>query len=637
MLIKLNADPEDILRIRLKEAEPEQRRRLKLNRGSWVPILLAVLALGLTAFLLLWPGSPVCHVLDRCGTAAEDVWTIEITPSEQDVSTEGLLSEMLTISVLDGKGNARADELLIISTEGSGILEPQGTNAGVVHNQKLTLRTRDDGARIRYTSAKSGDTISVVLEERQERREYIVPDAPTPPPTPTPPVEPPTPTPLPPALSLNIDATVDGQLSETARPDQQLNYMVRVDNSGPGEALNVILRCVPPNGADLVTFGALEQIAGELIRQGMRIPPGEYLSTSLAFTVRSDAPEDTTFVLDCTVTHGETSIQNSSPDIRLEKPEPIRIVLLPESLDIGVNGNAQLTIQVVRGTAGEPVVDRELSIQAEPPELLASPVDPVRTDISGEAKVTLQASGEVGSGQVTVQLVESGETGAVVLTVLPTVIVPVGTNIRSEPSAVSSILDVAVRDKPFTITGQSQDTTWWQMQLPDNALGWVLKTGSGVRTNGGVANVPVSSPTPAPTVSATTADRGLQSLDGSGLVFFYRQGSKDDTILTLPALGKSVPVVGATDEGFVPVRVVFWIQQEFVSDTGTGLAQIQPPGTSRNVCWEAPDTNSAILPDLCGEILILSTPLDVESSLADVTNGWRKVAVTAWIDEVNLQ
>lgn len=639
MLIRLNADPEDILRIRLKEAEPEQRRSLKLNRGSWVPILLAVLALGLAAFLLLWPGSPLCQLLDRCGTAAEDVWTIEITPSEQDVSPEGLLSEMLTIVIRDNEKNAKVGEVLTVTAKGSGILKTEDRNVVPASDQQLTLRTGTDGAKVRYQAGKPGDTIAVIVGGRQETGEYKVPDAPTPPPTP--PTATPTSEPAPeprPELSMDIRANVNGQETDVAQPFQQLNYTIQIDNKGTGEARNVALQCKPPIGADFQTSTALLwNDQGMLSREGILIEPGQSFVTSLAFTVRSDAPENSEFVLDCTLTHGGPPNQKLSPVIRLEKPEPIRIVFQPERLDLGVNESVQLTIRVARGIAGEPIVDRELSIQAEPAELLASRVDPVRTDRDGVAVVPLQASGEVGSGQVTVQLVESGETGSAELIVRPTIFVPATTVlIRNGPSTTDFDVSGIPKGRTFKIIGQNPNKDWWQIESPDGRA-WVKMDAN--------PNTPVGNVDSVAVIDLRLLTGG-EIGSGTTVPFYAVTGTTDaDIFLALPNAGGTVEVIQRVDgdlalDGFEVVKVIFWVPKDLVQETAGSqpMALNAVDGSSvRWACWNAPGADPSNEAANCAQMPLRPVPLDVESQADDIQGEWRKVTAIALIKTANLQ
>lgn len=654
MLIKLNADPEDILRIRLKEAEPQQSRSFRLKKGRWVPILVAVLVLGLAAILLLWPGSPLCHVLDRCGTAAEDVWTIEITPSEQDVSPEGLLSEMLTISVLDGEGNARADEMLLISTDGSGTLEPQGTNAGIVHNQKLTIGTRGDGARVRYTSAKSGDMILVVLEERQERRVYIVPDAPTPPPTPTPPGEPPTPTPLPPALSLNIDATVDGQQTDVAQPGQLLTYSVQVANSGPAEARDVGLQCRPPNGAKLESSPILMMNQdGGFSRQGIVIPPDSPINVELAFTVLGDALDGATFELGCSLTYAGTTItEETSPPIRLERPANIRITLQPDTLDIGIGESVDLRALVQFDDAGgAPVPDRELSVQIDQAELLVVPANPVTTDPKGEAVIPLTGGQVAGQGQITVGLGDDSATSSsAILIVRPIARIPLA-NIRSTPPNGNELtVSAAIRANPFKVVGQLPDGSWLLVLLPDDSTGWVAKsTENSARTVfiGDLATVPIVQPgTPwlpgaTPTqefgVSPGAGQRRLKD-SGDGLVDFRVVYPTSRVLVALPVPGSVDLVNPDPTSDLYLVTVQFWVQRQFVK-VESGNWKLMNPGSNDFACWEVPSGNPTTEAQNCGflyttgqdEILLSSASAPPES------NGWRQVTIQAWVPEQNIE
>lgn len=621
------------------------------SRGRVKPIWPLAAAIGTIAVLILLSTRvlPFNRAPEQ-GVVAED-WTVTIAPSDPSALTTGGMQEFV-VTVVDGEGTNKVDELLTIETSGDGILSSMQASPGqpIRDYLRLMIRTDENGARVSYQPAMPGDVITVSLESRVEETSYTIPN-PTPSPTLSP--EPATATPASePKLTLIITGNVDGKSSAEAQTGQQLNYMIRVENQGDGAAQDVSLQCTPPLGAQLTSQGTLEQSGDSLIKHSIVVEVGKPIDIGVSFTVDKDLSDGTKMSFECTLSYANGTYQASDSNvITYVAPEPIRITLLPNPLDVGVNETVEVKIRVQQGQAGTPIVGQVLSIQIRPSALVADAIDSVSTDANGEASLTLQAGAQAGRGQVDAKLSDSGESDKADLIVRPTVRVPTA-NIRRSPTQDGEELSGVDRSKPFSIIGKLQDGVWLQIKLPDGTTAWVSKNTQNTTISGDIAGVQIVNPASDsgestssladsdPRLPIVAGARKLDAQSGSSVAFYRINGIADGPITYLPPQGsvEVLPPESSTPPiEYVLVAVRFWVRQEFVS-SGVGTWFLQNKSESDWACWIVPVEDPSVQPENCsvfprtagGSIFLSSDTAPLED------NGWKQVTIKAWVKQENL-
>jgi hypothetical protein len=86
-----------------------------------------------------------------------------------------------------------------------------------------------------------------------------------------------------------------------------------------------------------------------------------------------------------------------------------------------------------------------------------------------------------------------GESGAIQANITeaanqPELVAPSSVNIRSGPGVSYEVIGSLAANTPMPIVGRTADTSWWQIRMPNNELGWIS---SSVVSASNTENVPV--------------------------------------------------------------------------------------------------------------------------------------------------